>query len=53
LDRAQAVSLEGRHICSAAAARRNRFWADDAYMGIPALAELGRMTGDRAYFEMR
>lgn len=26
-------------------------WADDAYMGIPALAELGRMTGDRAYFD--
>jgi rhamnogalacturonyl hydrolase YesR len=26
-------------------------WADDMYMGIPALAELGRMTGDRAYFD--
>ncbi len=26
-------------------------WADDAYMGIPALAEAGRMTGDRAYFD--
>jgi unsaturated rhamnogalacturonyl hydrolase len=26
-------------------------WADDLYMGVPALAELGRMTGDRAYFD--
>lgn len=26
-------------------------WADDAYMGIPALAETGRMTGDRAWFD--
>jgi rhamnogalacturonyl hydrolase YesR len=26
-------------------------WADDMYMGIPALAELGRMTGERAYFD--
>jgi len=26
-------------------------WADDMYMGIPALAELGRMTGERPYFD--
>ena len=26
-------------------------WADDMYMSIPALAELGRMTGDRRYFD--
>ena len=26
-------------------------WADDAYMGIPALAEMGRLTGDRAWFD--
>jgi rhamnogalacturonyl hydrolase YesR len=26
-------------------------WADDLYMGVPALAELGRMTGERAYFD--
>ncbi len=26
-------------------------WADDAYMGIPALAEAGHLTGDRAYFD--
>lgn len=26
-------------------------WADDAYMGIPALAEMGRLTGDRRWFD--
>jgi unsaturated rhamnogalacturonyl hydrolase len=26
-------------------------WADDMYMGVPALAELGRMSGERAYFD--
>jgi rhamnogalacturonyl hydrolase YesR len=26
-------------------------WADDMYMGVPALAELGRMTGQQAYFD--
>ncbi len=26
-------------------------WGDDMYMGIPALAELGRMTGERKYFD--
>ena len=26
-------------------------WADDAYMGIPALAEMGRLTGDRVWFD--
>lgn len=26
-------------------------WADDAYMGIPALAEMGRLTADRAWFD--
>ncbi|MFL6675223.1 MAG: glycoside hydrolase family 105 protein [Massilia sp.] len=26
-------------------------WADDMYMGVPALAELGRMTGQRVYFD--
>jgi unsaturated rhamnogalacturonyl hydrolase len=26
-------------------------WADDMYMGVPALAELGRMTGDRTYYD--
>jgi unsaturated rhamnogalacturonyl hydrolase len=26
-------------------------WADDMYMGIPALAEMGRLTGKRAYYD--
>ena len=26
-------------------------WADDMYMGVPALAEMGRMTGKRAYYD--
>lgn len=26
-------------------------WADDMYMGVPALAEMGRMTGQRKYFD--
>jgi rhamnogalacturonyl hydrolase YesR len=26
-------------------------WADDFYMSIPALAEMGHMTGDRAWFD--
>lgn len=26
-------------------------WADDMYMSIPALAELGRMTGEQRYFD--
>jgi rhamnogalacturonyl hydrolase YesR len=26
-------------------------WADDMYMGIPALAEMGHLTGDKAWFD--
>jgi len=26
-------------------------WADDAYMSIPALAEMGRLTGDRKWYD--
>ncbi len=26
-------------------------WADDMYMGVPALAEMGRLTGERKYFD--
>lgn len=26
-------------------------WGDDMYMGVPALAEMGRMTGDKAYLD--
>ncbi len=27
-------------------------WADDMYMSIPALAEMGRMTGERKYYDL-
>jgi len=26
-------------------------WADDFYMGVPALAEMGKLTGDRAWYD--
>jgi rhamnogalacturonyl hydrolase YesR len=26
-------------------------WADDMYMGVPALAEMGHLTGKREYFD--
>ncbi len=26
-------------------------WSDDAYMSIPFLAQMGDLTGDRAYFD--
>ena len=26
-------------------------WADDLYMGVPALAQMGALTGDRAWFD--
>ncbi len=29
----------------------NSLWADDAYMSIPALAEMGRLTGDKKWFD--
>ncbi|MFO1489102.1 MAG: glycoside hydrolase family 88 protein [Verrucomicrobiota bacterium] len=31
--------------------QRASLWADDAYMCIPALAEMGRLTGDRKWFD--
>jgi unsaturated rhamnogalacturonyl hydrolase len=30
---------------------RNSLWADDEYMGIPFLAEMGALTGDQSYFD--
>ena len=27
-------------------------WGDDLYMSVPALAELGKLTGDRGYFDL-
>jgi rhamnogalacturonyl hydrolase YesR len=31
--------------------QRESLWADDAYMCIPALAEMGRLTGDKKWFD--
>ncbi|MDO9373732.1 MAG: glycoside hydrolase family 88 protein [Ferruginibacter sp.] len=31
--------------------QKNTLWLDDLYMGIPALAEMGKLTGDRKYFD--
>jgi unsaturated rhamnogalacturonyl hydrolase len=30
---------------------RNSIWADDAYMSIPFLAQMGALSGDRKYFD--
>jgi len=29
----------------------NALWLDDLYMGVPALAQMGALTGDRKYFD--
>ncbi|HET9314229.1 MAG TPA: glycoside hydrolase family 88 protein [Vicinamibacteria bacterium] len=29
----------------------NTLWLDDLYMGVPALAQMGALTGDRKYFD--
>jgi rhamnogalacturonyl hydrolase YesR len=29
----------------------NSIWLDDLYMSVPALAQMGRLTGDRRYFD--
>ncbi len=29
----------------------NSLWLDDLYMGVPALAQMGSLTGDRKYFD--
>ena len=29
----------------------NSLWLDDLYMGVPALAQMGALTGDRKYFD--
>ncbi|MDP4222352.1 MAG: glycoside hydrolase family 88 protein [Bacteroidota bacterium] len=29
----------------------NALWLDDLYMSVPALAQMGKLTGDRKYFE--
>lgn len=31
--------------------QKNTLWLDDMYMGIPALAQMGKLTGDKKYFD--
>jgi unsaturated rhamnogalacturonyl hydrolase len=31
--------------------QKNTIWLDDLYMGVPALAQMGKLTGDNKYFD--
>ena len=31
--------------------QKNTLWLDDLYMGVPALAQMGKLTGDNRYFD--
>lgn len=31
--------------------QKNSLWLDDMYMGVPALAQMGKLTGDHKYFD--
>ncbi len=31
--------------------QKNTLWLDDMYMGVPALAQMGKLTGDKKYFD--
>jgi unsaturated rhamnogalacturonyl hydrolase len=31
--------------------QRNTLWLDDLYMSVPALAQMGKLTGDKKYFD--
>jgi unsaturated rhamnogalacturonyl hydrolase len=31
--------------------QKNTLWLDDMYMGVPALAQMGKLTGDHKYFD--
>jgi unsaturated rhamnogalacturonyl hydrolase len=31
--------------------QKNTLWLDDLYMGVPALAQMGKLTGDNKYYE--
>jgi unsaturated rhamnogalacturonyl hydrolase len=31
--------------------QKNTIWLDDMYMGVPALAQMGKLTGDNKYFD--
>ena len=31
--------------------QKNTLWLDDLYMGVPAIAQMGKLTGDKKYFD--
>ena len=31
--------------------QKNTLWLDDLYMGVPAIAQMGKLTGDQKYFD--
>ncbi len=31
--------------------QKNTLWLDDLYMGVPALSQMGKLTGDKKYFD--
>ncbi|MBL7738622.1 MAG: glycoside hydrolase family 88 protein [Chitinophagaceae bacterium] len=31
--------------------QKNTLWLDDLYMGVPALAQMGKLTGDKKYYD--
>jgi unsaturated rhamnogalacturonyl hydrolase len=31
--------------------QKNTLWLDDLYMGVPSLAQMGKLTGDKKYFD--
>ena len=31
--------------------QKNTLWLDDLYMSVPALAQMGKLTGDKKYFD--
>jgi rhamnogalacturonyl hydrolase YesR len=33
--------------------QKNTLWLDDLYMGVPALAQMGKLTGDKKYLHAR
>ena len=49
------VSLKEYRLADGTLARnrpqKNTLWLDDLYMGVPAIANMGKLTGDKKYFD--
>jgi rhamnogalacturonyl hydrolase YesR len=39
------------HTLARSRPQKNTLWLDDLYMGVPALAQMGKLTGDKKYFD--